>query len=249
MPHHLLGSPRCADLPRCALLTTPQMPARVPDESADEPIDAAVVGPLMLELENAERVLAGIDDPGGPGETDVGDTVLRLQPWHVVVLDGDATGAQLGYLGADVCELPGCLGVLVCGASGALGHVQVGAAAATEHDGVHVLCCDLQAQLVVVELSVRHKVPRQKDRRDRMVSKHRKSPLFPRRTPACTVWKPLIVLLPEVRQRRGQAQVACGSANRRATPPPLDAYSSTARRRQPPPPSRNAPTQRTDLGY
>src|SRR4029450_5573132 len=42
---------------------------------------------LLLELEDAEGVLARVDDPGGPGQADGGDAVLGLEPGPVVVLD------------------------------------------------------------------------------------------------------------------------------------------------------------------
>ena len=87
---------------------------------------------LLLELEDAEGVVAQVDDPGRPGKADVGDAVLGLQPRQVVVLNLDAAGPELGHLGPDVVDLPGRLGLLVGGPNRALGHVQVGAATALE---------------------------------------------------------------------------------------------------------------------
>ena len=46
--------------------------------------------PLLLELEDAQRVLTRVDDERGPGEPDVGDAVLGLQTGQVVFLDRDA---------------------------------------------------------------------------------------------------------------------------------------------------------------
>src|SRR6266511_2632126 len=45
---------------------------------------------LLLHLEDAERVLARVDDPRRPGKPDVGDAVLGLQARQVVVLHLDA---------------------------------------------------------------------------------------------------------------------------------------------------------------
>jgi hypothetical protein len=73
----------------------------------------------------------------------------------VAVFDLDAAGAEFGYLGADVADLPRCLGLLAGGPNGALGHVQAGAVAVAESDGVLVLPVDLQAELAVVELRFR----------------------------------------------------------------------------------------------
>jgi hypothetical protein len=50
-----------------------------------------------------------------PGEADVGDSVFGFQSWGVVVFDLDAAGAEFGYLGADVADLPRCLGLLLGG--------------------------------------------------------------------------------------------------------------------------------------
>src|SRR4029450_9339021 len=91
-------------------------------------------GPLALELQAGAGVLAWADDPGNPGEPEVGDAVLGLEAGQVVVLNLDPARTELGDLGAQVRYLPGHLGLLVGGADGALGHVQVGAAAALEHD-------------------------------------------------------------------------------------------------------------------
>jgi hypothetical protein len=63
----------------------------------------------------AEDVRGWVDDPGGPGEADAGDAVFGIRPWSVAVFDLDAAGAEFGYLGADVADLPRCLGLLVGG--------------------------------------------------------------------------------------------------------------------------------------
>src|SRR5262245_30680661 len=130
-------------------------------------------GPLpgALELEDADRVLARVDDPGGPGEADVGDTVLGLQAGHVVVLDLDSAGAQFRDLGTDVRHPPSGLRLLVRGADRALGHGQLGVTA-LEHEGVLVLGHDFEPDLVVVELTRRGHVRGQQHRVDRVVAKH-----------------------------------------------------------------------------
>src|SRR5215216_7707447 len=91
---------------------------------------------LLLELEDAEGVLARVDDPGRPGEADIGDAVLGLEPGQVVVLDLDPAGAEPRHLGPEVADLPRRLGLLVGRPNRALGHVQVGAVTALEDDGV-----------------------------------------------------------------------------------------------------------------
>src|SRR6266487_5187752 len=56
---------------------------------AGRPRRAAVVASL-LDLEDAQRVLAWVDDPRCPGKPDVGDAVLSLQARHVILLNLDA---------------------------------------------------------------------------------------------------------------------------------------------------------------
>jgi hypothetical protein len=46
--------------------------------------------PALLDLEDAQSVMTGIDDPRSPREPDVGDPVLGLQAGQVVVLDRDS---------------------------------------------------------------------------------------------------------------------------------------------------------------
>jgi hypothetical protein len=45
---------------------------------------------LLLDLEDAQRVFARVDDERCPGEPDVGDAILGLQTGQVVLLDLDA---------------------------------------------------------------------------------------------------------------------------------------------------------------
>jgi hypothetical protein len=40
---------------------------------------APLITRLVLDLEEAEGVRSWVDDPGGPGEADVGDAVFGLQ--------------------------------------------------------------------------------------------------------------------------------------------------------------------------
>jgi hypothetical protein len=44
----------------------------------------------LLDLEDAQSVVSGIDDPRRPRKPDVGDTALGLQVRQVVVLDPDS---------------------------------------------------------------------------------------------------------------------------------------------------------------
>jgi hypothetical protein len=46
---------------------------------------APLITSLFLDLEDAESVRSWVDDPGSPGEADVGDAVLGLEPRGVVV--------------------------------------------------------------------------------------------------------------------------------------------------------------------
>src|SRR3954451_11818733 len=58
----------------------------------------AVLGeltPLSLELDDPKGVLAWVDDPGRPGELEIGDSVIGLQPRKVIVLEFDPAGTEL----------------------------------------------------------------------------------------------------------------------------------------------------------
>src|SRR6266581_8353226 len=129
--------------------------------------------PSLLDLEDAQRVLPRVDDERCPGEPDVGDAVLGLQTRHVVVLDLDTAGPKLCDLSTYVLDEPRCLRLRVRRPRGALSHGQLGAAATPEHDGRVTLVQDLQAKLVVVEVSSGAKISRQQHRMDYMLSKHR----------------------------------------------------------------------------
>src|SRR3954468_9345940 len=50
---------------------------------------------LSLELDDAKGVLAWVDDPGRPGQLEIGDSVIGLQPRKVIVLDFDPAGTEL----------------------------------------------------------------------------------------------------------------------------------------------------------
>jgi hypothetical protein len=43
-----------------------------------EPRQTSLITRLLLDLEDGEGIHSGVDDPGGPGEADVGDAVFGL---------------------------------------------------------------------------------------------------------------------------------------------------------------------------
>jgi hypothetical protein len=75
----------------------------------------------VLELDQAHAVLGRIDEPGHPGEADIGNAVLGLEPWQVVVFDLHAEPTQAASLGAHVSDAEGRLRLLVLGPHAALG--------------------------------------------------------------------------------------------------------------------------------
>src|SRR5260221_8697206 len=78
----------------------------------------------VLELHQAHAVLTRVDEPGHPGEPDIGNTVLGLESWQVVVFDFHAALAQFADLGPHVGDAEGCLRLLVPGPHAALGDSQ-----------------------------------------------------------------------------------------------------------------------------
>src|SRR5712692_9595707 len=74
-----------------------------------------------LELDQAHAVLARVDEPGHPGEPDIGNAVVGLESWQVVVFDLHAAPAQFADLGAHVGDAEGRLRLLVLGPHAALG--------------------------------------------------------------------------------------------------------------------------------
>jgi hypothetical protein len=63
----------------------------------------------VLELEEADRVAIGIDEPGRKREADVGDAVDHLETRYL--LECDPARAQLGRLGGEIIDPPRCPGV------------------------------------------------------------------------------------------------------------------------------------------
>src|SRR5712675_1244610 len=57
-------------------------------------------------LEYRERVPTRIDDPGHPGEAEIGDAIDRLEVRQVIVLDGDPAASDFVHLGPKVGNLP-----------------------------------------------------------------------------------------------------------------------------------------------
>src|SRR6266516_2712092 len=74
----------------------------------------------VLELYQAHAVVGRVDEPGHPGEPDIGNTVLGLESWEVVVFDLHAAPAQFANLGAHVGDTEGRLCLLVLGPHAAL---------------------------------------------------------------------------------------------------------------------------------
>jgi hypothetical protein len=57
-----------------------------------------------LSLEQADRVVVGVDEPGGKGEPEVGDAVDHLETRYL--LEFAPSRAQLGGLGGKVIDPP-----------------------------------------------------------------------------------------------------------------------------------------------
>src|SRR6266568_5082365 len=74
----------------------------------------------VLELYHAHAVLARVDEPGHPGEADIGNAVLGLESWQVVVFDLHAASAQFADLGPHIGDAEGRLRLLVLGPHAAL---------------------------------------------------------------------------------------------------------------------------------
>src|SRR5260370_28744853 len=71
----------------------------------------------LFELEEAERVVVGVGEPGGECEPDVGDAASGAEFGQV--LDFDAARPEPGDLGGDVGHPPAGLGRRIGGAGGA----------------------------------------------------------------------------------------------------------------------------------
>ena len=74
----------------------------------------------LLWLHDAQAILERINELGDAYETEVGYAVHRLQSGCVVLLNLDATGAQVGKFSVEVANQPGSLRLLVRRAGRAL---------------------------------------------------------------------------------------------------------------------------------
>src|SRR5437879_8326162 len=86
----------------------------------------------LLDLDHSDTVLARIDEPGHPGEANVGDTIDGLEARRVVVLDLDAALLQLSDLRPNVLHAERRLRLIIFGANRALAHCELTAAAALQ---------------------------------------------------------------------------------------------------------------------
>src|SRR5215510_6033110 len=103
----------------------------------------------LFQLEEADRVVVGVGEPGGEREPDVGDAVDSAQSGEI--LDLDASRPELGDFAGDVVYPPGGLGCLVGGAGGALGDDQPAVAPTLEGEELLGVEQDLQAEDAAVE--------------------------------------------------------------------------------------------------
>src|SRR6266851_1321621 len=74
----------------------------------------------VLELYQAHAVVGRVEEPGHPGEPDIGDAVLGLESWQVVVFDRNPAPPQVADLGPHIGDAEGCLRLLVLGPHAAL---------------------------------------------------------------------------------------------------------------------------------
>src|SRR5215831_5415219 len=75
----------------------------------------------ILGLDQAHAILGRVDEPGHPGESDIGNAILGLESWQAVVLDLYAASAQFADLGPHVGNAEGSLRLLVLGPHATLG--------------------------------------------------------------------------------------------------------------------------------
>ena len=134
------------------------------------------VGPYtgIFELEQADPVVMGVDEPGRQREPEVGHPVDGAQLGEV--LDGDAPGPQLGDLAGQVVHPPGRLGLLVARAGGALGDDQATVAPAGEGEELLVGLAALQAEGAFVEAAGHAQVGGQQHHIHRIPTKHPEPP-------------------------------------------------------------------------
>src|SRR5215211_1610965 len=90
------------------------------------------LGWVPFELEQANGVSVWVGEPGGVGESDVGDAVDGVQIGQI--FDLDAAAAQVCDLGGQVADPPGGFGGRIGRAGAALGDHQSAVAAAAEGD-------------------------------------------------------------------------------------------------------------------
>jgi AcrR family transcriptional regulator len=120
-------------------------------------------------LHDPKTILARVDEPGDPGKPDVGDSVDRLEPRKVVVLDLHASRAQGAELCVEIFDAPGCLRLLIGRTDGALRHNEA-VSVAFEGDRVGAFVQKLKANLIAVEVPCRLEIGRQQDNIDWVVA-------------------------------------------------------------------------------
>src|SRR5262249_23265861 len=154
------------------LASIPTSASGLPDAHLIPPSSFALPGPAvrLLELEEADRVVVGVGEPGGEREPDVGDAVDSAQSGEI--LDLDALRLELGVLGGDVVYPPGGLGCLVGGAGDALGDDQPAVAPASEGEELLGVEQDLEAEGAAVEPAGYAEVGREQHHIDRVFTEH-----------------------------------------------------------------------------
>src|SRR5215510_8299961 len=158
--------PKAVDWRRSRLSLPAEMASQAPvDQSAESAVSNTVqcgfestrgtgahrTATELFELEEAERVVVGVGEPGSEGEPNVGYAAGGAELGQV--LDVDAARPELGNLGGEVGHPPAGLGRRVGGAGRAFGDDQPAVTPASEGEELLGLEQHFQSQRAGVELA------------------------------------------------------------------------------------------------
>src|SRR5215468_8373553 len=124
----------------------------------------------LFELEEAERVVVGVGEPGSEREPNVGYAAGGAELGQV--LDVDAARPELGNLGGEVGHPPAGLGRRVGGAGRAFGDDQPAVTPASEGEELLGLEQHFQSQRAGVELAGHGEVGRKQHHIDWVITQH-----------------------------------------------------------------------------
>src|SRR5215475_4829861 len=179
------GTREPADLPVLAVKAGPGHPdagSRCPAKRmraaelrmGSSPLSADLIGggevirERLFELEEADRVLVRVGEPGREREPDVGDAVNGVQIREI--LDLGAPRPEFGDLAGDAVHAPGGLGGAVGRAGAALGDDQPAVAPASEGEELLVFEQHLEPGRAAVEPAGRTEVGREQHHVHRVIT-------------------------------------------------------------------------------